>query len=407
MFRARRLRRPDRVLGFLGILLGSLILVPGCEKKGGASSGETSPAAREIEIPVYPKVAAKPVDVGALDFKIGILTGTVSQGEDEYRGAEYVVRKYGSDKIIHKTYPDNFMTEQETTVTQITEMAKDPAVKAIIVAQAVPGTLPAIKKVRRERDDVIFLLVAPQEDPEQIAQYADLAIQTDDLMRGKTIVEKAKSMGAKTFIHYTFPRHMSMKILADRRDIMRRVCEENDMEFVVANAPDPTGDQGIAGSQKFVLEDVPRKIEAYGKDTAFFSTNCSMQEPLIRAALEGGAIFPEQCCPSPTHGYPGALGISISEDMAGDMAKIREEIGRRIDERGFRGRFGTWATSIHIVMIEACVELAKGAVHDKLELTDLGVIKWVLETTGGIKVELGPFAGHDNFVMTISENLTL
>ena len=36
------------------------------------------------------------------------------------------------------------------------------------------------------------------------------------------------------------------------------------------------------------------------------------------------------------HGYPGALGISISEDMAGDMAKIREEIGRRIDEHAER-----------------------------------------------------------------------
>ena len=55
---------------------------------------------------------------------------------------------------------------------------------AIVVAQAVPGTLPAIKKARRRRSDLIFILVAPQEDPEQIARYADLALQTDDLMRG-------------------------------------------------------------------------------------------------------------------------------------------------------------------------------------------------------------------------------
>ncbi len=393
---------PSRYLAFA--LLLTVTACSGGGTGGGTGGGGGSAA---VEIPEYPVVVAKAVAVGDLDFKIGIMTGTVSQGEDEYRGAEAMVRKYGSDKIIHKTYPDNFMTEQETTVTQILEMAKDPDVKAIIVAQAIPGTLPAIKKVRRERDDLIFLCVAPQEDPDQIAQYADFSIQTDDLMRGKTIVEKAKSMGATAFIHYTFPRHMAMDILAKRRDIMRKVCGQNDIEFVVVNAPDPTGDQGIAGSQKFVLEDVPRQIETHGKDTAFFSTNCSMQEPLIRATLEGGGLFPEQCCPSPTHGYPGALGISISEEMAGDMGKIREQIAKKIDARGFRGRFGTWETSIHMVMIEACVELAKGKVHGQLELTDLSAVKWALESTGGVKVDLGIFGDHKNFLMIISENVTL
>ena len=356
-------------------------------------------------IPEYPPVEARMVDVGELDFKIGIMTGTVSQGEDEYRGAERVIRRYGKDKIIHKTYPDQFMTEQETTVTQLLEMANDPEVKAIVVAQAVPGTLPAIKKARRRRKDLIWILVAPQEDPEQIAQYADLALQTDDLMRGRTIVEMASKMGAKTFVHYTFPRHMSMEILSRRRDIMRKVAADNGLVFVDANAPDPTGDQGIAGSQKFILEDVPRQLAAFGKDTAVFSTNCSMQEPLIRAALDGGAVFSEQCCPSPTHGYPGALGIHIHEDMAGDFGKIREEISAKIAARGLTGRFGTWMTSIHIVMIEAAVELAKGSVHGVLSLNDLGVVKGFLEQAGDLKVDLGPFNNHDNFLMIISDNV--
>src|SRR5206468_4292274 len=51
-----------------------------------------------------------------LPFKIGLMTGTVSQGEDEYRGAESVVRAYGKDAITHVTYPDSFMAETETTI---------------------------------------------------------------------------------------------------------------------------------------------------------------------------------------------------------------------------------------------------------------------------------------------------
>jgi hypothetical protein len=295
------------------------------------------------------------------------------------------------------------MTEQETTVTQLMEMARDPSIKAIIVAQAVPGTLPAIKKARRQRDDLIFILVAPQEDPQQVTKYADLILNTDDIQRGRTIIEGAKKMGAKTFVHYTFPRHMSMEILATRRDIMRRTCEKLGIQFVDANAPDPTGDQGIAGSQKFILEDVPRKIAEYGKDTAFFSTNCAMQEPLIRAAMDGGAIFVEQCCPSPTHGYPGALGITISEDIAGDMAKIREQIGVKVAEAGMSGRCATWKTSMHIVMIEAGVELAKRKLAGEIELTDQAVVKKCLEEAGDVEVDISLFNEHPNYMLVISQ----
>lgn len=41
-------------------------------------------------------------------YKIGIATGTVSQNEDEYRGAEAAIKKY-PDLFKHVTYPDNFM----------------------------------------------------------------------------------------------------------------------------------------------------------------------------------------------------------------------------------------------------------------------------------------------------------
>ncbi len=393
--------------GRVGLMVAATLVIAliGCTAKVPNQAG--SQAGGPVTIPEYPEVTAKKVDAGELDFKIGILTGTVSQGEDEYRGAERVIERYGDEMIVHRTYPDNFMTEQETTITQLMQMVDDPEVKAIVIAQAVPGTLPAIQKARRKRDDLIFLLVSPQEDPHQIAEYADLAIQTDDLMRGKTIIENAKKMGATTFVHYTFPRHMSIEILSQRRDIMRQVCEKEGLEFVSVNAPDPTGDQGIPGAQKFVLEDVPRQIAQYGQNTSFFSTNCAMQEPLIRASLEGGAIFTEQCCPSPTHGYPGALGISIDEASAGDMGYIRKAISDKISEKQMSGRFGSWEVSMHIVMIEALVELAKANVHGKAELTDLAVIKGLLEDLGDIGVELGPFADHDNFVMVIAENVPL
>ncbi|NLN69623.1 MAG: DUF3798 domain-containing protein, partial [Chloroflexi bacterium] len=79
-------------------------------------------------------------------YKIGIMTGTVSQGEEEYQEAINQVNKYG-DMIVHATYPDQFSTEMETTISQTVEMASDPDVKAIVFVQAVPGAAAAIDKV--------------------------------------------------------------------------------------------------------------------------------------------------------------------------------------------------------------------------------------------------------------------
>lgn len=66
----------------------------------------------------------------AAKYHVGIITGTVNQGEDEVRGAEAMIKEYGDVKdggmIQHLTYPNNFAAEQETTISQIVSLANDP-----------------------------------------------------------------------------------------------------------------------------------------------------------------------------------------------------------------------------------------------------------------------------------------
>ena len=88
---------------------------------------------------------------GGGDYKIGIITGTVSQGEEEYQAAQKMVETYGKDKIVTATYPDNFSTETEATIAQVVGLASDPKVKAIVFVQAVPGAAAAIDKVHLRR----------------------------------------------------------------------------------------------------------------------------------------------------------------------------------------------------------------------------------------------------------------
>ena len=316
-----------------------------------------------------------------VDYKIGIVTGTVSQGEEEFRAGERMVAKYGN-MIKHITYPDKFAQEQETTISQVATLAADPDVKAIVFVQAVNGAAAAIDKVKETRPDILFVLGVPHEDPDVIASRADIALELDQLQRGESIIHTAKEMGAKTFVHYSFPRHMSMELLSARRDAFKKTCAELGLEFVEVDAPDPTSDAGVPGAQQFILEDVPRQVNKYGKDTAFFSTNCSMQEPLIQQALETGAIYPEQCCPSPYHAYPGALGIEIPQDKAGDLDYLSEQIAAKIGEKGGTGRFGTWNRPANVAIIEAGVEYAKAYAEGKIEKFDKdAMIKYMKEAT--------------------------
>ncbi len=128
--------------------------------------------------------------------KIGIVTGTVSQGEEEYLAAQNMKKKYG-DMIVTATYPDKFQEETETTISLVTQMAADESVKAIVFVQAVPGAAAAIDKVRETRDDILFICGVVHEDPSAISERADIAMFVDELSMGERIPKKAKEMGAK------------------------------------------------------------------------------------------------------------------------------------------------------------------------------------------------------------------
>jgi hypothetical protein len=145
---------------------------------------------------------------------------------------------------------------------------------------------------------------------------------------------------------------------------------------------------GLPATQQFVLEDVPREVKKYGAQTAFFSTNCGMQDPLIRSVLSSGGYVPEQCCPSPTHGYPTALGIAVPPDKAGDIAFINAENKRIIAEHKMTGHFGTWIAPESMVAIRAVTNLLVDAVDKKADFKDQATVQKYLQDEAGAAVKI-------------------
>lgn len=293
------------------------------------------------------------------NWKIAILTGTTSQGEEEFRAAERA-QKADPEHIVTDTYPDNFMAETETTISKLIAFASDPDVKAIVMCQAVPGAKAAFDKIRAMgRDDMLLVAGVPQEDPAVIAAAADFVLYTDEPKQGDTIMETCAKWGVDVFVHYSFPRHLAMETIAARKALLEENAAALGIQYVEATAPDPTGDAGVAGAQQFILEDVPLKLKEFeGKKVAFFTTNCGMQEPLQAAILDQpNAYYPQPCCPSPYHAFPASLGLEIK--AGGDDIEALKAIAAVLKEHNALGRYSTWPSPVNMSIVDVSVEYAK------------------------------------------------
>lgn len=311
-------------------------------------------------------------------YKIGIVTGSVSQSEDDRRGAEAFQKEYGEDMVQLAIYPDNFTEETETTIQSIVNLSADPLMKAIIVNQAVPGTTEAFRKIKETRPDIICIAGESHEDLPEIGSAADLVTNNDFVSRGYLIIRTAHELGCDTFVHISFPRHMSYETMSRRVAIMQAACEEFGMKFVLETAPDPTSDVGVSGAQAYILEQVPAWVEKYGQNAAYFCTNDAHTEPLLKRLLECGGYFIEADLPSPLMGYPGALGIDLTKE-AGDFEKILTKVESAIVEKGGADHFGTWAYSYGYTLSAGLALHAKNVLDGKSELKDMDDVAAALQ----------------------------
>jgi len=358
-------------------------------------------------------------DTGPYPGKIAIVTNTVDQNEEEFRSAEALVKKYGADKVVHVTWPVNFMAEQEQMVTTVSRLAADRDVKALVINQAVPGSNPAVDKLLETRNDVFIAYSQPQENPPDVSARANLVLNINELDQGAPMVQQAKKLGAKNFVHYSFPRHMSIVMLAERRDQIRAECARQGIQFIDATAPDPTSDAGITGAQQYILEDVPRMVARYGEDTAFFSTNCAMQIPLITAVVNTRAIYPQPCCPSPYHGFPSALGIETQRGgQMVDVNYMNGETKRIAASRNMTGRLSTWPVPAAMMCTVASFEYAIKWINGEVSKTGINervladcMSAYIREVTGSdISVSMINYTEggrtYDNFKLYLMDYLT-
>ncbi len=325
-------------------------------------------------------------------YKIAIMTGTTSQGEEEFYAASSLAEKYPG-VVIHDTYPDAFSSEVETTISKLIAFASDPDVKAIIFVQAVQGATAAFTQIAKEmgRDDILFIAGVPAEDPADIAAATDIVLANDEIGCGYQVADLANAWECDVLVHYSFARHLSYETIVAKRDAMKATAESLGIEFVERDWPDPTGDAGMSGAQAAVLEDIPKVMAEYeGKKVCFYCTNCGLQVALQQAIVnEPNAYYALPCCPSPYHGFQEAFGLTATY---GDVDGAIKNLASYLNEHDAVNRFSTWSLPVNMSMINAGYEYAcayaEGKTNGKVDMDVLN--KCFTNATGG-EIELGTY----------------
>ena len=347
-------------------------------------------------------------DTNKDEYHIAIVTPTLSTSEDEYRAGEEMVKKY-PEIVKHLTLPENFEEEIETCISTIVSAADDPLMKAVVVSSGQSGLIPAFQQIKEKNPDILTITAPIFDEPEMMSQYIDLNLDTNWLERGRTIVEKANKMGAKTFVHYSFPTHLSKPLISARKDKMKETCEKLGMKFVEVVTPDPQTGDSVEAMQQFLQEDIPRQIEKYGKDTNIFGSNCPMYDVIIKEALELKYIVAEQCCPTPTQAYPTVLGLEISEEDQSNFDKINDMISEKVDEAGMKGRLSGWPIPVTVYMPQFAVEVAKEVIENDFDYKDATKLNELTKEKFGVEVDYTKLEDKgktfDNYFVMLMESI--
>lgn len=372
-------------------LLLSVILVCMTTACGNGESGQGSGGAEGNGTATADQTGAGSSNAGDPsedNWKIAVMTSTVTQGEEAYRAGEMVAEQYDGH-VVHVTYPDNFTTEQEVALSTLLSLASDPEVKAILVSGAPAGFSAMFDKVKEQRPDMLIWAGSPSDDISVVAAAADICFDIDIVEQGCQLAQAAKDMGCTALVHYSFPRHMAVEKLLARRNAMEEKCNELGITFVDATTPDPTSDSGTTGTQQFVLEDVPKMIAKYGENTAFFGTNQAQVEPMIKTVLENGGYFLMPNDPSPFIGFASAMGLEIPDENQGDSQYMEKAISDKLAEQNLTGHAGNWNVSLQMLNLQVGAYYAKMYIEGKTNgLSDIEAFNEAMVAVAGEGVSI-------------------
>ncbi|MDR1036366.1 MAG: DUF3798 domain-containing protein [Deltaproteobacteria bacterium] len=357
------------VLAAAALALAILFLMQAGTERFGAPDGGGGPGPASVPVTDAP-------------FRVAVVTSANSCDDELMLGMDVLYDRFGraaeGGYVQHVFFPETSISEPSAASAAIVRAAEDPEVMAVVVTEGVEGTAEAFRKIRAGRPEVKLMAAESREDIRELAETADLSVNSDYVSLGYTIPWAAKAMGAGALVHVSFPRHMAVESSFRRRVIMEEASRELGLRFSYENAPDPTAEGGLRGAEDFVGRRLPLWLRDHGADSAFFTTSYGLAAPIISGVIAHGGYFVETDETSPFMGFPRALEIT-QEVACGDRDRLMRAIERRLVSMGAGGRLGAWTVSARQSVMLAMTELAILSVTGRSDHLDAAAVDAALD----------------------------
>ena len=322
------------------------------------------------------------------DQKVAVLVESVNNASETYQAVRQLSASYG-DSVQILPYPQGYFSNKELLAELAVSAVQDPAVKAIVVVDAVPGTAEAVRQAREARSDLAIVVCNPYEDTAAFTENADLVLGLDVAAYTDAVIAQTKSFGAENFVFFSTRRDMENALIKNLYDAMGKACEKEKLKFDGNACIDRIGEgKSLDDAKLFIAEAGTRKVNKFGKKTAMFCTDPLMQGALAKAAADHEMYMAAAFLPSPL-----ALAADLGVDLAGhetDSAYAMEQLKAAASESGIAGRTATWSYSEPVVLVQAAFAYAAGfAAGDTgtvCTLEDAGAL--VKQYAGDAKAEL-------------------
>jgi len=318
-----------------------------------------------------------------------------------FRNPLQTMAKYGEEKINIRYWP-LIVFNREETHSILEEITGNTEVKVFIANPLVPivwsdGT--TFKELREKREDIFIVyclhrMWLSDEKLPDLAGVADLILVLDDIGIGPAAVRQAYKMGAETFVHYS-RTHSMTDIDFARLELIEKECAILGISFVEIIVPDWVYAGGYE-VLKFFREDIPRVVQKYGKNTAFFA-----REPIVMAeAISKGAIFPHPAdfFFSPFNNLLYMMDLRSLDDD--DFSELNSRANEAIEwtrnflaERDMLGRVSNWPVPYPFMFTYTAAEYAIKWMNGEVsrERIDVDVLRHLMKDYAGVEVFLTPF----------------
>lgn len=268
-----------------------------------------------------------------------IKTIIVTQNEKENKSAFEAAKKEKMDNeykrfnnskyksyVEHYILPSDFEDNKKTDE-MFNKIKKDKNAKILIVSANKAGLAEKVKKLKKERRDILTISADLNEDDQKLIKDFDLNFKTGDFDHGERIVDLAKSMGAQRFIYFVGNNDLNDSKKMEILDGMKKESKKIDLPIEEVKIPDMNN---IYEEKAFVSNSIDSLIKKYGRDINIYTFDSKFDEILASKVFDDKFFIAEFSDKNVSPELMKVYGLKYVTRQANDYVWMNSQIGAYI-----------------------------------------------------------------------------